>query len=101
MKNNKIFVGQTALRITLQCNINITGCLDKKIKYKKPKDDTIYEWTAVSSNDTVGHIYYDVALSTELDVAGKWKFWSWIKFADGREANGDAENLEIFEVGTL
>lgn len=97
----RIFIGQTALRIELQCNVDITSCLEKKIKYIKPEDETIYELTATSSNDLAGHIYYDVILDTELDVAGKWKFWSWIKFVDGRVAAGDPQTLEIFEEGTL
>jgi len=97
----RVFVGQTAIQFELQLNVDITGCLEKKIMYKKPKDDSIYEWEASSSNDSVGHIYYDVTTSTELDVAGKWVFWGYIKFGDGREANSDPQTYEIFEVGTL
>lgn len=97
----RVFVGQTAIRFELQLNVDITGCLEKKIKYKKPKDDTIYEWNATSSDDTAGHIYYDVALNTELDVAGTWIFWGYIKFGDGRDANSDPQSYEIFEIGTL
>ena len=97
----RVFVGQTAIQFELQCNVDVTGALERKIKYMKPKDSVVYEWGATSSNDTAGHIYYDVVLDTELDVAGKWKFWSWIKFADGRVAAGDPQTYEIFAEGTL
>lgn len=97
----RVFVGQTAIKFELQLNVDITGCLERKIMYKKPKDATIYEWGATSSNDTAGHIFYDVALNTELDTAGKWVFWGYIKFADGREAHSDPQTYEIFEIGTL
>jgi len=101
MKNRKIFVGQSSLRFKVECNTDITSCLVKKIKYMKPGDETVYEWNAVISDSVNGHIIYDVVLTTELDVAGKWKFWSYIQFSDGRIAMGDAETIEIFEVGTL
>lgn len=97
----RVFVGQTAIRIELQMQVDITGCLEKKIKYKKPKDDTVYEWEATISNNTAGHIYYEVLLDTELDVAGKWRFWGFITFADGRSANSDPQAYEIYNVGTL
>lgn len=95
---SKVYVNQDALRIKLNCGVDISGALDEKIKYKKYGDDTIYEWTASIENAVNGIIYYDVQAG-DLDVSGQWTVWSYITFADGRSAPGEAATFYVYNEG--
>jgi len=97
---DKIFVQQTSFRLTLICRVDITGSLDRKIKYIKP-DATTGFWQADSSNDELGYIYYDVVDTDDFDQAGTWILWSWVNFPDGRHAPGDPIKLEIYNEGDV
>ena len=97
---SNIYVGQSALRIQLTVGQDITGALDLKIKYKKP-DKTTGDWTATEKTAATGVIYYDLVDTTELDPKGTWTFWAYVKFSDGREADGDAFKHKISEVGKV
>jgi len=95
---SNIFVGQSALRIQLTTGQVITGALSLKIQYKNPAGTT-GEWTATSGGDLTGIIYKDLAVATDLSVAGTWKFWAYVKFSDGREAYGDVVEQMILIPG--
>jgi len=91
-----VFTDQTYLKIRLTAGVDITSCITKEIHYVKP-DGTTGALTATVENAATGIIYYDVPMSsTLLDQAGNWKFWAYIKFADGREARGETWKEKIY-----
>jgi hypothetical protein len=68
-----------------------------KIYYRKP-GGTIGSLDATSSDDENGVIYADLdSDSTLLDTRGAWKFWSWVKFSDGRMARGETVGVTIWD----
>ena len=94
---SKIYLEQSALRIKLTAGVDITGALEKEIRYRKP-NGTEGAWTAEESVAATGVIYYDLT-GTELDAAGIWKFWAYIKFSDSRSAVGEAVQQQVYIEG--
>lgn len=93
---SKIFVDQTYLRIVLTTNVDITGAQETRIYYRKPNGTVSYLAAAID-DPTEGVIYHDLdSDSTLLDARGAWKFWSWVKFADGREARGETVGVTVW-----
>ena len=95
---SRIYEGQSYLRIQLTCSQNITGALAKRIYYEKPSGTSGY-WDATALTEATGVMYYDVALVTEIDQIGWWKFWTYVQFADSRIAYGEVVKQLISEVG--
>lgn len=93
-----IFVGQYALQIQLTCGQDITDATSLGVGYRKP-DGTIGTWTATAVTAATGVIKYDLTSSSELDKPGVWRFWSYVKFSDGREAYGDVIEQTVTTVG--
>lgn len=95
-----IYVGQTALRIQLKCKVDITGALEKKIRYRKP-DDVEGEWDTTVLDVLTGIIYYDIAATSDIDQAGVWTFWSFVRFEDSRGAPGIPFELLVQAEGVM
>ena len=94
---SKIFVDQTCLRIILTTGVNITGAKDLKICYRKP-DGVLGELDAYVQSYSDGIIFHDLdSDDTLLDLKGTWKFWSYVKFSDNREARGETVAQQIYE----
>ena len=97
----KIFVGQTGLRFTAKTRTDITGALTLKILYKKPSVDGVAgaegEWIATSLSDSMGIIYYDIEVSTQIDTAGDWRLRSYVQFSDSRDAKGEVKQITVYE----
>jgi hypothetical protein len=94
-----IFVGQSALIIKLYTGTDISGALDRRVYYRKP-DGTEGYWQAEVEDATDGVIAYEVASDgSDLDQAGTWVMWAWVKFANGREANGVPIDVTVNQVG--
>jgi len=96
----KIFVGQNALRFQANVDVDITGALTLEIRYKKP-DASTSAFTATVLDAEAGTMYYDVALTSELDQAGTWLMWGYIKFSDGREAVGIPVRVVVHAIGEI
>ena len=96
--DQKIFVGQTALRIQLKTGISLVGATGLKIKYKKPNGETGF-WPAEIDTPHDGVIYYDVTVSNNLDQAGIWTFWAHVTTANNTEAPGVPVRKKIYEEG--
>ncbi len=94
----KIFKGDTAIKITAICKVDITGALVKLIKYEKPSGDT-GSWTAQIETLLTGEIYYNVVDSDDLDESGEWTFWGYIQFANGTFSNGEVFKIIIHDPG--
>ena len=93
-----IFVNQSKLRLQLTTGVDITDATSLLIKYKKP-DGTAGSWTATSSDDDTGVIYYDFT-DGELSASGVWTFWAYITFSDGRVAPGEKLTIRVKTEGT-
>jgi len=89
---SNIYTSQSALRVQLTCNTSLASITTASIKAMNPSGTTT-TWTATVSGTTSGTIYYD--LTTALTVAGPWKFWSYIVFADGRIGIGDVVSQDV------
>ena len=92
-----IFNGQDQLRIRLTTSVNITSATVLQVRYRKP-DGTLGNWTATEEDPTNGIIFYDVQ-SGDIDLAGKWRFWAFVTFSDGRSAPGESVGVIVYKPG--
>jgi len=81
----KIYVGQSALRLTLNCqnkdnDLDISSATTCRIYYTKPSGTSSY-WTATLSGTE--EMYYDVTGTDILDEAGAWRFWAYAVVTGG------------------
>ena len=92
----RVYRTQNALRIIADTDVNLTSVLDQRIKYVDP-DGTTGSYAASVLSVTGGTIYFDLVAT--LGVDGNRKFWSWVKFSDGRTAPGKTDRHRIFREG--
>jgi len=93
----RIFVNQSALRITLKVFCDLEGVLSAVIKFKKPNG--IFGEFAAAVGDIVKGVIFHECIEGELDVSGWWVFWAYITYADGRTAAGEAAKVYIWHEG--
>jgi len=93
----RIFVKQSALRITLKTFIDLEGVISAVIKYRKP-DGKTGEFTA-AVGDTANGVIFHECIEGELNLSGWWAFWAFITFADGRTAAGEAAKVYVWKEG--
>lgn len=99
----EIFVAQNALRLEVDTNLEsseLSTALLLRIYYKKPSGSTSY-FSALEDTDNEGIIYHDVVNDTDLDESGKWYFWSYVQFSDGRVGYGIPRMVRVNTVGDL
>jgi hypothetical protein len=94
----RIFLGQSALRITLKTFCDLEGIISAVIRFRKP-GGVIGEFEAFVVDVANGVISHE-CIEGELDVSGWWAFWAFITFADGRTAAGDAAKVYIWQEGS-
>jgi hypothetical protein len=94
----RIFVNQSALRITVNTFVDLEGVLSAVLKYKKPNGITGEFSTAVG--DTEKGIIFHECIEGEIDVSGWWSFWAFITFDDGRTAAGEVSKVYIWKEGS-
>jgi hypothetical protein len=93
----KIFLGQSALRITLKTFIDLEGVTSAVIKYRKPSGKT-GEFQAAVGDAAKGVIFHECAKG-EIDASGWWVFWAFVTFADGRSAAGETSKVFVWYEG--
>jgi len=98
----RVFAEQTHLRIQLTAGVNVAGALSTQIFYKKPVSGTIDSVEATVSNQATGVMFYDLVADSSggtdfLDEVGKWKFWTYVEFSDGRTARGETYTKEVYD----
>jgi hypothetical protein len=94
---NRIFKGQSALRITLKTFTDLEGIITAVIKYHKP-DGSSGEFPAGVADTAKGVIFHE-CLEGELNASGWWAFWAFITFADGRTAAGETAKVYVWLEG--
>jgi hypothetical protein len=93
----KIYKGQSALRLIVKTYTDLTGINAVLIRYKKP-DGNKGNLKALIFDEKEGIIYHDFK-KRELDAAGWWRFWAFVTFGDGRTAAGDAVKIFVWNEG--
>jgi len=93
----KIFVAQSALRITLKTFIDLERIISAVIRFKKP-DGSTGEFPA-AVGDTANGVIFHECIEGEIDVSGWWAFWAFITFEDGRTAAGEAARVYVWQEG--
>lgn len=94
---DKYYVGQEWLRIELTTGVNLTGITGPLIKYRKPSG-TYGQFVATVSDIANGILRYDFTTG-DLDEAGTWVFWSHVTFSDGRLAQGEPVEVDVYYEG--
>lgn len=97
----RVFTEQTYLRIILTAGVNVAGALTTSIIYKKPSG-TLGILAATVQDQATGVMYHDIPTDSSgginlLDEVGKWKFWTFVEFSDGRTARGETYTKEIYD----
>ncbi|AEF84090.1 hypothetical protein TREPR_2050 [Treponema primitia ZAS-2] len=95
---NRIYRGQSALRITVKTFTDLEGCLSAAIKYRKP-DGSTGSFTAGVGDVARGVIFHE-CLEEEIDKVGWWSLWAFITFADGRTAAGETVRVFVWQEGS-
>jgi hypothetical protein len=93
----RIFIKQSALRITLNTFTDLEGIEAAAIKYRKPNGKTGDFEAAVS--DMANGVIFHECIEGEIDASGWWAFWAFITFADGRTAAGEAAKVYVWQEG--
>jgi hypothetical protein len=94
---NRVYCGQSALRIILKTFTDLEGIISALIKYRKP-DGVTGEFAAGVGDTAKGVIFHECS-EGELDMAGWWVFWAFITFGDGRTAAGEAAKVYVWKEG--
>jgi hypothetical protein len=94
---NRVYAGQSALRITVRMFTDLEGVLGAAIRYRKP-DGSTGEFAA-GVGDTAKGVNFHECIEGEIDQAGWWSFWAFITFGDGRTAAGEATKVFVWEEG--
>jgi hypothetical protein len=94
---SKIFIGQTALRITLKTFTDLEDVTSAVIRFRKP-DGVTGEFEA-AVGDTANGVIFHECIEGDLDACGWWAFWAFVTFADGRTAAGETAKVYIWSEG--
>jgi hypothetical protein len=94
---NRVYRGQSALRITVRTFTDLEGIDSAVIKYRKP-DGTAGSFAASVGDVAKGVIFHE-CLEGEIDKAGWWSLWAFITFADGRTAAGETARVFVWQEG--
>jgi hypothetical protein len=94
---NRIYAGQSALRLTVKTFTDLEGSQEAAIKYRKP-DGTAGSFAAGVADEEKGVVFHE-CVEGDLDKAGWWVFWAFITFDDGRTAAGEAAKVYVWKEG--
>jgi hypothetical protein len=90
----KIFMLQSALRITVKTFCDLEGIISAVIRFCKP-DGVKGEFSAAVSERENDVIFHE-CIEGEINVSGWWAFWAFVTFADGRTAAGETAKVYIW-----
>jgi hypothetical protein len=94
---NRVYCGQSALRIILKTFTDLEGIISAVIRYRKP--DGVTGEFAAGVGDTAKGLIFHECIEGELDMAGWWVFWAFITFGDGRTAAGEGAKVYVWKEG--
>jgi hypothetical protein len=96
---NRIYKGQSALRITVKTFTDLEGIAGAVIKYRKPGG--VPGELSAGVGDTANGIIFHECIEGELDQAGWWTFWAYVTFGDGRTAAGEPARVFVWDEGAI
>jgi hypothetical protein len=91
---NKIYVGQTALRIAMSTGADLTGATTTTIEVRQPGASTT-SWTATISDASTGSLYYDIQTTTILPVKGYYRLQPKVVFSDDTISYGTTTEIYV------
>ena len=96
---DKLYVGDTEVRIEADAGIDVTTITSAKIFYRKPHRGNYAQssWAASFTTGTV--VYYDITSSTDIDVPGLWTFWPVLTFPDTHIITGTPFTIRAYRPG--
>ena len=97
---NRIYRGQTKLRVLLDCKCDLSGYASVSIKARKPDGITEVIFPAVVKDAEKGIIFYDVQSENDFDKVGWWTLWPLVVFDDDTTNCGEAHRTFVYEEGT-
>ena len=92
---NKIYVGQSNIRIYVSTGADITGYNTVQIEVRQPSNSTT-SWTATVNNASTGSLYYDVPTSTTLVSEGVYLLQPYIGFTDSTTSYGTTTEMRVY-----
>ena len=92
----KIYVGEIGKRIKVKVGISLANLSTATLYVEKPDGSTAVAWTAnrLGANED-GMIYYDT-VSGDLNVAGVYRIYAKLVFADGRTFYGERTTFNVY-----
>lgn len=97
---NRIYKGQTKLRVLMDCECDLSGYTSVSIKARKPDGITEVIFPAVVKDAEKGIIFYDVQSENDFDKVGWWTLWPLVVFDDDTTNCGEAHRTFVYEEGT-
>jgi hypothetical protein len=94
----KIFIGQSALRITVKTFCDLAEVISAVIRFRKPNGRT-GEFSAAVGDTESGIIFHE-CIEGDIDLSGWWAFWAFVTLADGRAAAGEAAKVYVWKPGS-
>jgi hypothetical protein len=94
---NRVYVGQSALRIRVKTYTDLEGVVAAVIKYRKP-NGVRGSFPAGVEDTAKGVIFYE-CIEGDIDISGWWVLWAFITFEDGRTAAGEAAKVYVWKEG--
>ena len=92
----KVYVGEISKRIKVKVSISLANLSSATLYVEKPDGSTAVSWVASVLGDSAdGWIYYDT-ITADLDVAGVYRLYTKLVFADGRIYYGERTTFNVY-----
>lgn len=92
----KIYVNQTALKITFLLNNDISGYSAVNINVSQP-DFSTATWTATVEDAETGEVYFDNFTTTTLSINGDYYLQPEVEFTNGNKILGETYILTVYK----
>lgn len=102
MKNEKIYVGNSNLRLVLNLTESIENSTSITIQCLPPSElaEDIISLSAYVLQEDYGIVYHDFVNPSIFTEKGVYTFWPEIVFSDGRKSIGTATSIKVYNPGT-
>jgi len=95
---NKIYVGQSKLRIAIDTGADLTGASTLQIQYRK-ESGTTSTLTGICDDLASGIVYWNSNSTSIFTSAGSYPFWVKITYSDGKILYSEPITLRVYNVG--
>lgn len=92
----KVYVGEVSKRIKVKVGISLANLSTATLYVEKPDGSAAVAWTAtVLGSAEDGWLYYDT-LADDLSIAGVYRLYAKVVFADGRIFYGERTTFNVY-----